>query len=61
MTTPDHVSIRPRAARLVLPLLCAMYFLFYIDRVNIATAATSIQAELGLSNTQLGLVFSAFA
>jgi len=61
MTTPDRVSIRPRAARLVLPLLCAMYFLFYIDRVNIATAATSIQAELGLSNTQLGLVFSAFA
>ncbi len=38
-----------------------MYFLFYIDRVNIATAATSIQTELGLSNTQLGLVFSAFA
>jgi MFS family permease len=42
-------------------LLCAMYFLFYVDRVNIATAATSIQRDLGLDNTQLGLVFSAFA
>jgi len=38
-----------------------MYFLFYMDRVNIATAAVSIQNELRLSNTQLGLVFSAFA
>jgi MFS family permease len=54
-------AVRPRAGRLVLWLLCAMYFLFYVDRVNIATAATSIQLELGLSNTQLGLVFSAFA
>ena len=29
--------------------------------VNIGTAASAIQKELGLSNTQLGLVFSAFA
>ena len=49
-----------RAGRLMW-LLCAMYFLFYIDRVNIATTATSIQRDLGLSNTQLGLAFSAFA
>ncbi|MET3997473.1 MFS family permease [Bradyrhizobium sp. S3.9.2] len=33
----------------------------YVDRVNIGTAASDIQKELGLSNTQLGLVFSAFA
>jgi MFS family permease len=55
---------RPRTSRggpLILWLLCAMYFLFYVDRVNIATAATSIQRDLGLSNTELGLVFSAFA
>lgn len=38
-----------------------MYFLLYIDRVNIATAATSIQRDLGLSNAALGLAFSAFA
>jgi MFS family permease len=38
-----------------------MYFLTYIDRVNVGTAASSIQKEFGLSNTQLGLVFSGFA
>jgi len=38
-----------------------MYFITYVDRVNIGTAAGEIQKELGLSNTQLGFVFSAFA
>jgi MFS family permease len=38
-----------------------MYFITYVDRVNIGTAATEIQQELGLTNTQLGFVFSAFA
>ena len=37
-----------------------MYLITYVDRVNIATAATSIQKELGLSNTRLGLALSAF-
>src|SRR5580700_4488932 len=45
----------------VLFLLCLMYMIFYIDRVNISTAAPLIKADLGLSNTQLGLAFSAFA
>ncbi len=45
----------------VLALLCVMYFITYIDRVNVGTAASEIQKEFGLSNTQLGLVFSAFA
>jgi len=45
----------------VLGLLCAMYLILYIDRVNIATAAPLIKSDLHLSNTQLGLVFSAFA
>jgi len=49
------------APRVILALLCAMYFIMYIDRVNIATAAPLIKADLKLSNTQLGLVFSAFA
>ena len=42
-------------------MLCVMYFITYVDRVNIGTAASEIQKELHLSNTQLGLVFSAFA
>src|SRR5437773_11912488 len=38
-----------------------MYLITYVDRVNIATAASEIRKELGLSNTQLGFVLSAFA
>ncbi|MGA7324029.1 MAG: MFS transporter [Rhodomicrobium sp.] len=41
-------------------LLCAMLFIEYIDRVNLSAAAPLIKAELGLSNTQLGLALSAF-
>lgn len=44
----------------VLVLLSAMSFLLYVDRVNLSTAAGPIMKELGLSNTQLGLAFSAF-
>ncbi|WP_240155326.1 MULTISPECIES: MFS transporter [unclassified Burkholderia] len=37
-----------------------MSFILYLDRVNLAAAAGPIKAELGLSNTTLGLAFSAF-
>jgi MFS family permease len=49
------------APRVVLSLLCLLYLILFVDRVNIATAAPLIKADLGLSNTQLGLAFSAFA
>jgi MFS family permease len=45
----------------VLLIICLMYLILYVDRVNISTAAPLIKADLNLSNTQLGLVFSAFA
>lgn len=45
----------------VLMVLCAMYFITYIDRVNVATTAPFIQQDLGLNNSELGLIFSAFA
>ena len=45
----------------VLALLCAMYFINYIVRVNVSTAAAVFQPELHLSNTQVGLIFSMFA
>lgn len=48
------------APTVVLGLLCAMYFVTYLDRVNIATAATAIQNEFGLSKTQLGTVLGVF-
>ena len=49
------------ATRIVLVLLCLMYFITYIDRVNVSTAASAFKQEFGLSNTQVGFVFSAFA
>lgn len=42
-------------------LLCLMYILSYVDRMNISTAAALIKSDLGLSNTALGFPFSAFA
>ena len=50
-----------KATNIVLGLLCMMYFLTYVDRVNVSTAAGVFRKELNLSNTQVGLVFSAFA
>lgn len=50
-----------RASNVVLMLLCAMYFITYLDRVNVSTAADGFGREFGLSKTQVGLVFSAFA
>ena len=51
---------RPTASQAVLVLLCLMYLITYVDRVNIATAANEIKRELALSNTQLAFVLSAF-
>ena len=45
----------------VIGILCVMYFITYVDRVNISVAGPAIASELGLSKTQLGFVFSAFA
>src|SRR6266853_1975195 len=49
------------ATRMVLILLCAMYLINYIVRVNVSTAAAVFQPELHLTNTQVGLIFSMFA
>jgi len=61
----EHVPQATRRLKLsppniVLALLCAMYFLFFLNRTNLAIAGPAIQAELGLSNTDLGLAFAAF-
>lgn len=54
-------AYRHRVRGRILLLLCGMYFITYVDRVNISTAAPDIRHALGLSHTQLGLVLSAFA
>jgi MFS family permease len=45
----------------ILFVLCLLYLILYVDRVNISTSAPLIKTALGLDNTQLGLAFSAFA
>jgi len=53
--------MRNQASRFVLFVICLMYLVFYVDRVNISTAAPIMQKDLGLTATQLGIAFSAFA
>ncbi len=50
-----------RATTRVLLLLCAMYLITYVDRVNVSTAAGQFASDLHLSHIQVGFVFSAFA
>ncbi|HYM02439.1 MAG TPA: MFS transporter [Stellaceae bacterium] len=45
---------------MVLALLCLMYMITYIDRVNISTAAIVFKGELHLSNSDYGAIFAAF-
>ena len=49
------------ATTVVLALLCVMYALNYMVRVNVSTAAGAFKDQLHLSNTDLGWIFSAFA
>ncbi len=49
-----------RPPTVVLALLCGMYFLLFVNRTNLAIAAPLLQSDLKLSNTDLGLAFSAF-
>ena len=44
----------------VLAILCAMYFLYFVNRTNLAIAGPIIRTDLGLNNAQLGFVFAAF-
>ncbi len=49
------------ATTIVLFLICLMYALTYIDRVNVSTAASVMQPDLHFTNMEVGMVFSAFA
>lgn len=50
-----------KVRHLILAVMCLMYFIAYIDRVNISVAGPLLKEEFGLTATQLGFVFSAFA
>jgi sugar phosphate permease len=55
------IRSRVKVRHAILFLLCLMYFIAYVDRVNVSVAAPALRKELGLTPTQLGLIFSAFA
>jgi MFS family permease len=55
-----HPRLVP-ASKMVLFLLCLMYLLTYIDRVNVSMASAVFDKELKLGRTQVGFIFSAFA
>src|SRR5258708_30526227 len=52
-----------RATNIVLGLLCIMYLLTYIDRLNFSTVVIDKQflKEIPISKVQIAFVFSAFA
>ena len=52
---------RPKVSRSILAIMCAMSFIMYLDRVNLSAAAGLIRDDLHLTNTDVGLVFAAFA
>src|SRR5258705_1718131 len=65
MATKPKVAPMPAkaftASTIVLFLICLMYGITYIDRNNVSTVASIFERDLHLSNTQIGLVYSAFA
>jgi MFS family permease len=56
----DAATRPSRARHTVLGFALAAMGVAYLDRVAISTAAPSVKADLGLSDTEMGLVFSAF-
>ena len=63
--TPQGIAsagaTRSRIRWFVLFLISLMYLITYMDRANISVTASAMASEFGLSKTEMGLVFSAFA
>lgn len=58
------MTVRPRRIEFrhgILLVVCLMYFVAYVDRVNISIAGPLMRRDLGLTSIQLGLIFSMFA
>ena len=49
------------AHTIVTTLLCVLFAIMYLDRVNISAAAASVKVHFALTNTELGLTFSGFS
>ena len=61
-SSPFDLNERPTKVRyIVVAFLAAMTFILYLDRSCINQAAPVIKKELGISETQKGLIFGAFS
>jgi ACS family tartrate transporter-like MFS transporter len=54
LSTEERAVIRKAMWRL-LPFLCFIYFVAYLDRVNVSFAALTMNADLGISDSAYGL------
>lgn len=61
MTATTEASGTTRKKFSILGLIFVSVVINYMDRTNIAVAASAISGDLGLSKVQMGLIFSAFA
>jgi len=58
---PEAQQSRPSFGRwYILGVICLMYLITYLDRVNISTAAPEIRKEFGFDAVTMGWIFSAF-
>jgi len=62
-TGPVPVATRSafKAHTIVTTMLCVLFAIMYLDRVNISAAAAPLKAHFNLNNTEMGLAFSAFS
>ena len=60
MASAALLPARTGHARALVLLLGVAIFINYVDRGNLATAGPLIKTEMGLTNTQFGLLVSAF-
>ncbi len=58
--SPARVETPTRTRWMIIGLVYCTYVLMFIDRVNISIAAKYIMPEYGLSEVQIGWIFSAF-
>src|SRR3984893_4515968 len=57
----DSPQTRPSKGRwYILFLICLMYLITYLDRVNISTAAPVISKEFGFDKLTMGIILTAF-
>ena len=54
-TAETHWLATRRAMARLIPLMCAIYFMSYLDRTNVALAKAALNADLGISAAAYGL------